>query len=108
MAWMDLKDHSIEVVIGPFEVYEDKLFGYKAAFECFLTLKDPGESAKIAVFGKYLNSMEKNLTIPDVHKNFNRGSESPIMVVQEVFSAGDTKAGVQTIAFNLQIGRAHV
>jgi len=101
MAWMDLKDHTIEVVIGPFEVYEDKLFGYKAAFECFLTLKDPAESKKLAVFGKYLNSMEKNLPIPDDYKNFNRGSESPIMVVQEVFSAGDTKAGVQTLAFNL-------
>jgi len=101
MAWMDLKDHTIEVIIGPYEVYEDGLFGYKAAFECFLTLKDPEESKKLAVFGNYLNEMEKNLPIPDNYKNFSRGSESPIMVVQEVFSAGDTKAGVQTLAFNL-------
>ncbi|MBD3224313.1 MAG: peptidase [Caldithrix sp.] len=101
MAWMDLKDHTIEVVIGPYEVYEDQLFNYKAAFECFLTIKDPQESQKLAVFGDYLNDMEKNLPIPDEHKNFNRGSESPIMVVQEIFSAGDTKAGVQTLAFNL-------
>ena len=101
MAWMDLKNHAIEVIIGPYEVYEDELFNYKASFECFLTIKDPEESAKLKTIGTYLNKMEAHLPIPDRYKNFNRGSESPIMVVQEVFSAGDTKAGVQTLAFNL-------
>ncbi|KAA3617534.1 MAG: peptidase [Calditrichaeota bacterium] len=101
MAWMDLKDHSIEVVIGPYEVYEDEMFNYKAAFECFLTIRDPKESEKLKIFGSYLNEMEKHLPIPDEHKNFNRGSESPIVVVQEVLYSGDTKAGIQTIAFNL-------
>lgn len=101
MAWMDLKDHTIEIVIGPYEVYEDKLFNYKAAFECFLTIVDPAETEKLKVFKNYLNDMENNLPIPNEHKNFERGSESPIMVVQEVFGAGDTKAGVQTLAFNL-------
>nr|6EOM_A Chain A, MutT/NUDIX family protein [Caldithrix abyssi DSM 13497] len=101
LAWMDLNDHTIEVVIGPYEVYEDKLFNYKAAFEAFITLRDPVESAKLKKFVGYLDEMEKNLPIPDAYKNFNRGSESPMVVVQEVFSAGDTKAGVQTLAFNL-------
>jgi hypothetical protein len=101
MAWMDLKDHTIEIVIGPYEVYEDKLFNYKAAFECFLTIVDPAETEKLKVFKNYLKDMENNLPIPNEHKNFERGSESPIMVVQEVFGAGDTKAGVQTLAFNL-------
>lgn len=101
MAWMDLKDHTIEVVIGPYEVYEDALFNYKAAFECFLTIVDPESSAKLEQFASYLVDMEKNLPIPDEHKNYERGSESPIVVVQEVFGAGDTKAGVQTLAFNL-------
>ncbi|MEE9430390.1 MAG: peptidase [Melioribacteraceae bacterium] len=101
MAWMDLSDHTIEVVIGPYEVYEDVLFNYKASFECFLTIVDPAETKKLKKFASYLNKMEKNLPIPDEHKNFDRGSESPIMVVQEVFGGGDTKAGVQTLAFNL-------
>lgn len=101
MAWMDLKDHTIEVIIGPYEVYEDALFNYKAAFECFLTIVDPEETKKLKTFADYLDEMESNLPIPDNHKNFERGSESPIMVVQEVFGAGDTKAGVQTLAFNL-------
>lgn len=101
MDWMDLKDHSIEIVIGPYEVYEDGMFNYKAAFESFLTIKDPDESKKLDVFASYLVDMEKHLPIPEKHKNFDRGSESPIVVANEVFTAGDTKAGVQTLAFNL-------
>jgi len=101
MDWMDLKDHKIEIVIGPYEVYEDKLFNYKASFESFLTIEDPAESKKLDVFKKYLKDMEIHLPIPDEHKNFDRGSESPLAVVNEVFTAGDTKSGIQTIAFNL-------
>ncbi len=101
MDWMDLKDHNIEIVIGPYEVYEDNLFNYKASFECFLTLKDKVESEKLEVFKKYLRDMEIHLPIPDQYKNFDRGSESPLAVVNEIFTAGDTKSGVQTLAFNL-------
>lgn len=101
MDWMDLKDHNIEVVIGPYEVYEDEMFNYKASFESFVTIKDPVETKKLEVFAKYLNDIEKNLPLDDKHKNFTRGSESPIVVANEVFTAGDTKAGVQTLAFNL-------
>lgn len=101
MKWMDLKDHDIEIVIGPYEVYEDRLFNYKAAFECFLTIRDKEESEKLEVFKSYLRDMEIHLPIPDEYKNFERGSESPLAVVNEIFTAGDTKAGIQTIAFNL-------
>lgn len=101
MAWMDLKDHTIEVIIGPYEVYEDGLLNYKASFETFLTLVDPASTEKLQIFANYLTEMEENLPIPQEHKNFERGSDSPIIVAQEVFSAGDTKAGVQTLAFNL-------
>ncbi len=101
MDWMDLKDHNIEVVIGPYEVYEDGLFNYKASFESFVTIKDPVETKKLEIFAKYLNDIEKNLPLDDKHKNYQRGSESPIVVANEVFTAGDTKAGVQTLAFNL-------
>ena len=100
MDWMDL-DSKIEVVIGPYEVYEDELFGYKASFESFVTVVDPLESKKLQVIGEYLNEMEKNLPYADKYKNFQRGSSSPIKVVQEVYTAGDARAGVQTLAFNL-------
>jgi len=100
MAWMDL-DSAIEVVIGPYETYEDQLFGYKAAFEAFICVAQPEDSARLEVFKSELPYLERNLPIPDEYKNFDRGSESPIRVVDELFTAGDTRAGVQTIAFNL-------
>lgn len=100
MDWMDL-DSPIEVVIGPYEVYEDALMGYKAAFEIFLTVVDPVESEKLMTIAGQLDAMEKNLPYADQYKNFNRGSSSPIKVVQEILTAGDTRAGVQTLAFNL-------
>jgi Peptidase family M49 len=101
MAWMDLKDNKIEVIIGPYEVYEDEMFNYKASFESFITIKDSVESEKLQKFGSYLKEIENHLPIEDKYKNTQRGNESPIVVVNEVFSAGDTKAGVQTLAFNL-------
>lgn len=101
MAWMDLKNNKIEVIIGPYEVYEDELFNYKASFESFITIKDSAESEKLQKFGSYLKEIENHLPIEDKYKNTKRGNESPIVVVNEVYSAGDTKAGVQTLAFNL-------
>ncbi|MGH9464976.1 MAG: dipeptidyl-peptidase 3 family protein, partial [Thermoanaerobaculia bacterium] len=100
LAWMEL-DSPVEVTIGPYEVYEDGLFAYKAAFEAFVTVEVPAESAKLARFKELLPALETNLPIPEEHKNPNRGSESPIRVVDVVFSGGDTTAGIQTIAFNL-------
>jgi hypothetical protein len=97
---MDL-DSEIEVVIGPYEVYEDALFNYKAAFESFVTVRDRGESEKLAVYASHLPDMERNLPLPDRHKNLKRKFESPIRVVQEIYTAGQARSGVQTSAFNL-------
>ena len=100
MDWMDLESQ-VEVTIGPYEVYEDKLFSYKAAFEAFITLDVPEESAALARYKSLLPWLERNLPIDDQYKNMNRGTDSPIRVVDVVYTGGDTKAGVQTIAFNL-------
>lgn len=100
LLWMGL-DSPVEITIGPYEVYEDGLFNYKAAFECFVTVTDPAESARLAKFKDELPWLEQNLPLGDEHKNPNRGSESPICVVDLVYSGGDTRAGIQTIAFNL-------
>ncbi len=100
LAWMDL-DSSVEVTIGPYETYEDGLFGYKAAFEAFVTASLPAQSAALERYKAELPWLESNLPISDEHKNLDRGTESPIRVVDLLFAAGDTKAGVQTLAFNL-------
>jgi hypothetical protein len=100
MAWMDL-DGPIEVAIGPYEVYTDNLFGMKTAFEAFITVKDPEESAALAKYKDHLRDMEANLPVEEAYKNFKRGFESPIAVVTQVHGGGDNVPGVQTIAFNL-------
>lgn len=101
MAWMDLKDTPIEIAIGPYEVYTDRLYAKKTAFESFLTLKNPDASAALAKYKAFLPDMERNLPIPEEHKNFARGFESPIVVANQIQGGGDNVPGVQTIAFNL-------
>ncbi|MEL1250760.1 dipeptidyl-peptidase 3 family protein [Aurantiacibacter gilvus] len=101
MAWMDLEDTPIEIAIGPYEVYTDRLYGTKTAFESFVTLRNPEESAALDRYVGYLRDMEGNLPIPEEHHNFARGFESPIAVADQVHGGGDNVPGVQTIAFNL-------
>ncbi len=100
IAWMDL-DSPIEVVIGPYEVYEDDLLNAKASFESFITAVDRRESEKLRIYLKHLSDMEKALPIAERYKNPKRGSGSSIKVVQEIFTAGDARRGIQTAAFNL-------
>ena len=100
MAWMDL-DGPIEAAIGPYEVYTDTLFGYKTAYEAFITIKNPEESAALAKYKDDLRDMEANLPVEESYKNFKRGFESPIVVTYQVHGGGDNVPGVQTIAFNL-------
>lgn len=98
--WMDLDSH-VEVTIGPYEVYEDRMFAAKAAFESFVTVVSHDLSKKLGAYKDLLPAMEQNLPIPDAIKNPDRGTESPIRVADLFFSGGDTRSGVQTIAFNL-------
>ena len=100
MAWMDL-DGNIEIAIGPYEVYDDGLFGYKTAYESFVTVKNPEESAALAKYKDFLKDMEKNLPVEEKYKNYARGFESPIAVTYQIHGGGDNENGVQTIAFNL-------
>ena len=101
MAWMDIAGTRIEPTIGPYEVYEDLLMGTKAAFESFVTVADSAASAELDVLKGSLRMLEENLPIPARYRNLDRGFESPMRVVDVVYTAGDTRAGVQTIAFNL-------
>lgn len=97
--WMDL-DSLVEITIGPYETYEDQLMGFKASFEAFVTVSDPVASKDLARFKGYLPEMEQHLPVREDVKTV-RGSESPIRVVDLVYSSGDARKSVQTIAFNL-------
>ncbi|MET0624773.1 MAG: hypothetical protein ABW250_17630 [Pyrinomonadaceae bacterium] len=100
VAWMDL-DAPIDVTIGPYETYSDGLFGYKAAFEAYVTLRDEAETAKLTRFSGLLQDLENNLPIDPRYRNPKLGAAAPIRVVNVVYSSGEGNSGVQTAAFNL-------
>ncbi len=100
MAWMDL-DAPVDVTIGPYETYNDELFGYKAAFEAYVNVRDDKESTRLAFLGEHLQEIENNLPEDPQYRVAKLGAAAPIRVVNEVFSAGDGSHGVQTAAYNL-------
>ncbi|HJZ78234.1 MAG TPA: hypothetical protein VKE51_41185 [Vicinamibacterales bacterium] len=100
VAWMELKG-AIEPTIGPYEVYEDELFNYKAAFEAYVTVQDEAETAKLQKFAGELQDIENNLPIEPKYRNPKIGALAPIVVVNEIYAAGDGNRAVQTAAFNL-------
>jgi len=100
VAWMEL-DASLEPTIGPYEVYEDNWFNYKAAYEAYITVRDEAETAKLAKFSGQLQDIEDHLPIDPAMRNPRLGALAPIAVVNEVYDSGDAAHGVQTAAYNL-------
>jgi len=101
VAWLELGDGPIEVVIGPYEVYEDQLMNMKASFEAFITIRDPEATAQLQTVSSLAEQLELALPVAEGHRNLERGSTRPIAVAYELVTAGDARAGVQTLAFNL-------
>ncbi len=100
VAWMRLES-AIEPTIGPYEVYEDGWFNYKAAFEAFVTVRDAAATAELERFGNELQWLEDRLPIDPGYRRARLGGLAPMRVVNVVFSAGDGNHDVQTAAFNL-------
>jgi Peptidase family M49 len=100
VAWMNL-DAPIDVTIGPYETYNDDIFGYKASFEAYVTLRDEQETAKLKMFADHIQEIENNLPLEAKYRNPKLGALAPIRVVNEILATGDGAHGVRTAAFNL-------
>ncbi len=99
-AWMDL-DSPVDVTIGPYETYNDELFGYKAAFEAYVNIRDQKETTKLNFFGQHMQELEDHLPLDATFRNPKVGALAPMVVVNEVYGAGDGNMSVQTAAYNL-------
>ena len=100
-AWMDMKNNPIDVVIGPIETYEDQLFGYRAAFESYVLVKDLAWSERLAKFAAFLPELQKGLPVDDKYKQEVPGSDADLNAYDVVYYAGHSNAGSKTIAINL-------
>ncbi|MGL6223511.1 MAG: dipeptidyl-peptidase 3 family protein [Steroidobacteraceae bacterium] len=100
-AWLDMKDNRIDVVIGPIETYEDQLFGYKAAYEAYVLVKDMEWSKRLARYAAMLPELQRGLPVPDAYKAEQPGTDSDLNAYDVLYYAGDSNSGSKTIAINL-------
>ena len=101
MAWMDMKSNRIDFVVGPIETYEDALFGYKAAYEAYVLVKDVAWSQKLARYARFLPALQRALPVPAPYKRERPGSDSDLNAYDVLYYAGHSNAGGKTIAINL-------
>ncbi len=101
MAWMDMKSNGIDIVIGPIESYEDRLYGTKAAHEAYVLIKDKSWSDRLARYTKFLPELQRGLPVPDAYKQEMPGSDADLNAYDVVYYAGDCNSGSKTIAINL-------
>ncbi len=101
MAWMDMKNNPVELVIGPIENYQDALYGYRSAFETFVLIKDQVWSKRLARFAQYMPELQRGLPVADAYKAEMPGSDADLNAYDLAYCAGDCNSGAKTIAINL-------
>ena len=101
LAWMDMKDNAVDVVIGPIETYEDQLFGYKAAFEGYVLVKDMQWSERLSRYAVMLPDLQRGLPVPDAYKTETPGTDSDLNAYDVIYYAETATRGSKTIAINL-------
>ncbi|MCH1495397.1 MAG: hypothetical protein L7U72_09215 [Rubripirellula sp.] len=101
LAWLDMKKNKIDVVIGPIETYEDKLYGYKAAHTCYILIKDTAWSERLARYSQFLPQLQSSLPVPEAYRKEKPGTDTELNAYDVIYYAGDCNSGSKTIAINL-------
>lgn len=101
MAWMEMTNNKVDVVIGPIETYEDQLYGYRAGFEAYVLVKDLVWSEKLAHYAQYLPALQQGLPVAEAYKAEVPGAGAQLNAYDVIYYAGHSNAGSKTIAINL-------
>lgn len=100
-AWLDVKSNPIDLVIGAIETYEDRLFGYRAAYEAYVLIKDQDWSDRLEKYAAFLPELQRGLPVDEAYKSEMPGTDSDLNAYDVVYYAGHSNAGAKTIAINL-------
>lgn len=101
LAWMDMKNNTVDVVIGPIETYEDELYGYKAANEAYVLIKDKAWSQRLSRYASMLPALQKGIPVAEQYKQEKPGTDSDLNAYDAIYYAGQANSGAKTIAINL-------
>ncbi len=102
MAWMETAASPLIVVFGPYEFYEDHLWGVKASFEAIIALRDEKETQRFSALAKGMKDMVAALPVSDgCRSRLSTKKQAPVTIADEIYAAGETRAGAQTSAFSL-------
>lgn len=101
LAWMDMKNNGLDIIIGPIENYEDNLFNARASYEAYVLVKDKVWSKRLEKYVSLLPGLQKGLPVPAKYKQEKPGVDSELNAYDVVYYAGDCNAGSKTIAVNL-------
>lgn len=101
MAWMDNITSNIDLIIGPIEYSEDRLFHAKAAHGSILLLKDKEWSTKLENTKEYLSTLQKMLPVDDIYKNEDPITSADLGVYNVLYCAGNFNAASKNISITL-------
>lgn len=101
LAWMDMKSNTLDIVIGPIETYEDQLYGYRAAHEAYILVKDQEWSKKLVKYAALMPGLQAGIPVDAKYKKEKPGTASDLYVYDAIYYAGDGNSGSKTIAINL-------
>ncbi|HEU4403188.1 MAG TPA: Zn-dependent hydrolase [Candidatus Polarisedimenticolia bacterium] len=101
LAWLDVKDNLLDVVIGPIETYDDALLGLRASYEGAAMIKDAKESRALDVYKRELDGLSRALPVEERFRKASAGSGNVLEVVNIVRFSGDFNAGIKTVAASL-------
>lgn len=101
LAWIDLKDPKIDVIMAPYETYLDDLLGVKTSYGPAVLIRNEEESKKLELYQKYVPEIQDALPLAAEDRPSKKGHLTPMEVMDSPYRGGDMRHGYQAVADNL-------